>query len=298
MNGTGACTCEAGTFGATCAGTCDCGTGTCDDGAAGTGTCTCEAGTYGSTCAGVCDCGIIGCDDGAAGTGACLCPNAPATTFTIAYPESWGSGVGDSTLAWTELTTNWQTYGPCEPLFVEVGQPFDLAALQATNADVVLVSNPGGGGIQYSAAETTAIRDYVTGHPAGAVISYLLFFNDVNNSALADLGGIDSASLTQSSIASSIAVDVIDANHPILTGLPATFDLIPGWAFVQLDNLGVHLTANAAVIAEATDDTAAIVALESTGVRGVTFNGFPEYQSGTESHQAMYNALLWAAQVE
>ncbi|MEZ4267583.1 MAG: OmpA family protein [Myxococcota bacterium] len=69
-----ACVCAPGRYGPTCAGVCDCGTGTCDEGLGGTGACTCPAGRFGANCAGTCNC-LNGstCDQGASGTGACAC---------------------------------------------------------------------------------------------------------------------------------------------------------------------------------------------------------------------------------
>ncbi len=85
-DGTGACTCPPGRFGATCFGACDCVNGTCSDGAAGTGACTCTTGWTGVRCD-ACAPGFFGpsctpcpscapneaCDDGISGTGACEC---------------------------------------------------------------------------------------------------------------------------------------------------------------------------------------------------------------------------------
>lgn len=294
---TGPVTCDPGTYGPDCSGVCDCNDGECNDGAEGDGSCTCPAGTFGASCAGVCDCGeIVACDDGAQGTGLCLCPD-PVGTFTVAYLPGWGP-LANPDLAYMQLQTNWMTYGACQPQLVEVLQPFTEADLVATGAHVVVASNPSGGNDQYSPAEILAVRNYVMGGNAGFLSTYLLVHNGVDNSALADLAGVDPlAHLGTTSIACGPTVDVLLPDHPLASDLPLSFPLVP--AFANAQDMGGPwagaLLPGAEIVMQSDDALDVVIGYEGAGWRGTRIASFADYQSTPEGRQLLYNALLWSA---
>jgi hypothetical protein len=289
--------CAPGTYGPDCSGVCDCNGSECNDGLAGDGSCTCLPGTFGSSCAGQCSCGAAACDDGASGTGLCVCPD-PAGTFTVAYLPGWGSLSGTD-LAFSQIQANWANFGDCQPTFVPLPQPFTAMQLAATNAHVVLASNPSGAPLQYSAAEILAVRDHVMNGNAGFVSTYLLRFQDYNNAPLADLAGVDPLDhMGTDSIACESTIDVVEAEHPLMTGLPASFDLVPVFSYAQ-DLGGVAwadaLLPGAEIVAQSSDELSVVVAHEGADWRGTKISTFPEYQSTADGRHLLYNALLWSS---
>lgn len=294
---TGPVVCDEGTFGPDCSGVCDCNGGECSDGVDGDGSCTCPPGAFGSDCAGVCACELTACDDGASGTGACLCPDG-GDGFIVARLPGWGNGVDDPLLAFTQIAADWASLGDCQPVFVQLSQPVTEANLAASGAHVVLASNPSGGTTQYSAMEIADIHAYVMAGNAGFVSTYLLVHDMWNNAALADLAGIDPlAHQADSSIGCSPDVDVLDATHPLATGLPASFSLAS--AFPNAQDLGGPwadaLLGSAQIVMQSSDGNNVVVAYEGASWRGTRLSAFPEYESVADARQLLYNALLWSA---
>jgi len=288
--------CEPGTYGPDCSGVCDCNDGECADGVDGDGSCTCLPGMFGESCAGVCDCASGPCDEGATGTGACLCPDGGGT-FTVAYLPGFGDLDNDA-ITFAQIAAEWRSLGECEPVFVELDQPFSAADLVATGAHVVLASNPSGGLVQYSPAELAAIHDHVTAGNAGFVATYRLFHEIWDNTALADLAGVDPlAHLASPSVACDTDVDVLDAAHPLAQNLPASFGLATSFGFAQPLNVpwGTALLPGAQIVMESVDALNVVVAYEGAAWRGIRISTFPELQSMPDARQLVYNALLWAA---
>ncbi|MEZ4233118.1 MAG: calcium-binding EGF-like domain-containing protein [Polyangiaceae bacterium] len=111
--------CDPDHFGPTCE-ACACGpNGDCDDGIDGTGACSCDAGWtgehcdtcasghYGSSCS-ICTCNVHGtCDEGSSGTGACACDDGwGGTNCQTCAPSRYGSNC--------ESTCPVCTFGECE----------------------------------------------------------------------------------------------------------------------------------------------------------------------------------------
>ncbi len=288
--------CDPGTFGPDCSGVCNCNGSECNDGVDGDGSCTCLPGTFGVACAGVCDCGATECDDGATGTGLCLCPDPATNTFTVAYLPAWGS-VTDPALAYVDLESSWSSYGSCRPIFVPMPAAFTVNDLTSSGAHVLLASNPSGMSIQYSAAQILAIRDYVMDGGFGFVSTYLLRYPAADNSPLADLTGVDPLSFTlENSVSCDSAVDVLDAAHPMMANLPASFELVPSFSQAQGINQAwaSALIDPAQIVASSADGLNVVVAYEDAW-RGTKISTFPEYLSTTDGRQLLYNALLWSA---
>lgn len=231
------------------------------------------------------------------GDGSCICPDAVGDSFTVAYLPSWGD-VSDASLAFTELQNNWMSYGLCAPVFISVAPGFTAADIAATGAHVVLVSNPGGGTTQYSAMELDAVRSHVEAGDSGFVTTYLLRFDVYDNSAIADLGGVEPTTLTNTnSVACNPAIDVLDAGHPLAIGLPASFDLVPVFPEAASPNVAWSsaLVDPAEIVASSDDGLNVAIAYEGDAWRGVTLSTFTEYNSTAGGRQLLYNALLWAS---
>lgn len=217
-------------------------------------------------------------------------------TVTVAWVEGWGSGYGDGSLSWSDLETNWATYGGCPVVFTDVHQPFTLSTLTATGADVVLLSDPSGGTRSYSTTEMTAIETYVQGGSAGVVATYMLDYVSYDNSRLAELVGVSASSLVNNSSAVSGSMTVQLPTHPLATNLPSSWtatsflyeqQTVSGWPSALLSG---------AVVVAGTGTESRIIAYPGSTWNGVFLTGMLEYQStSTDSHQALYNSLIWAS---
>ena len=79
-----------------------------------------------------------------------------AGTIKAVVVKSWG-GCSSAGLVWDDLNLNWSNYGTT-PIQIDYSDPslcgssFTLAALEASGANVVILSDPSGGPQQYSAS--------------------------------------------------------------------------------------------------------------------------------------------------
>ncbi|MDP2311291.1 MAG: hypothetical protein Q8P41_00185 [Pseudomonadota bacterium] len=223
-------------------------------------------------------------------------PVCSGATVNVAYLPGWANThTGSTSLIWSSLETNSLAYGGCTIDITSVGSGFTLATLSAY--DAIVISDPSGGSRLYTAAELTAIRDYLEGGYGGAVGTYLLEYLAYANSSLYDLFGIDSTGITSGSSSVSTGGTVVDATHPVADNLPASFTLL-GYGYEQ-SNSGGWTDADLLGCAELVIDSAggsSVIANDDYNWRSVYFTGMPEYSSaGTDSRQAIYNSILWAA---
>ncbi|MES2641108.1 MAG: hypothetical protein V4850_16590 [Myxococcota bacterium] len=223
-------------------------------------------------------------------------PVCSGETVSVAYLPGWSSThTSSASLIWSNLETNSLLYGDCTIDITSVGSSFTLATLSAY--DAIIVSDPSGGSRLYTSAEQTAIRDYLEGGYGGAYASFLLKYLTFDNSPLMDLFGIDPTGMGDGSSPTSGTASVVDASHPVADGLPASFSLL-GYGQEQV-NAGGWTAADLGTCAEFVmygAGQSAVIANDDYNWRSVYFTGMPEYNNaGTDSRQAIYNALLWAA---
>src|SRR5690606_27781075 len=82
-------------------------------------------------------------------------PACSGQTVPVAYLPGWSTSHSSSaSLAWTSIETSSLTYGNCTIDITSVGRGFTLATLSAY--DAIIISDPAGGNIEYSAAEQQA----------------------------------------------------------------------------------------------------------------------------------------------
>ncbi len=216
-------------------------------------------------------------------------------TVYVAYLPGWSSTHTSSSLVWTYLEAHALDYGDCNISVTTIGSNFNLASLTAY--DIIVLSDPSGGGRTYSAGEAAAIRAYLTGGNGGALATYLLKYSSSDNSGLADLFGVTASALTASPGTISTGGKVIDATHPLADYLPATFTLVSftaeqgisgGWA-------AATLASGADFIIQGSGQSS-VIAYEAGTWRSVWFTGMVDYASaGVDSRQSLYNAIMWSA---
>ena len=220
--------------------------------------------------------------------------NCDGDTVEIGYLPGWSSTYTSSSLVWSTLQSDALRYGDCPITVTDVPASYTTAVLSAY--DVIILSDPSGTALRYSAVELSAIRGYLDGGYGGAIATYLLKWSS-DNSDVADLFGVPASSLTNTSPAVSTTGTVINPSHPITVGLPSTFSIISypqeqgttsGWA-------SVPLLAGAERIIGGSGQSSVIVN-EGAAWRAVWFTGMVDYSSaGEDSRQSLYNAVMWAA---
>jgi hypothetical protein len=220
------------------------------------------------------------------------------THLTVAALPGWGGDWSNSSLAWSDVAANSSSYGDCIiNSFLTVSSPFSLSDLQATGADVLLVSNSGGGGVQYSTAEMDAIGDFVQAGSGGLMTTYLLSNTNTDNGDLAEWFGVDSSQLGTSSTPASTVVSVQDASHPLATNLAASFNA-GGYGQSQTvsSTWSAALLSGASIVMQDASGEASVIAYENNGARGVWVTWMAEYSNTTlDGEQLLYNGLIWAA---
>jgi hypothetical protein len=217
-------------------------------------------------------------------------------TIRVAWIDGWGSSHGNSSLAWNSIESGWATYGDCAVSIVDINQPITSSALASSGAEVILLGDIGGGVVQLSASDMSAIEAYVQGGNAGVISTYALTWSGQNNSRLADLMGVDGTKLTGSGSSVSTTLSVVDATHPLATHLPSSWTALSftteqgvtgGWPGALLSGASIVL---------GTSGQARVIAYEGGAWNGVFLTGMHEYNNtGATSKQLLYNSLIWAS---
>jgi len=219
--------------------------------------------------------------------------------------RSWSQG-GAS--AWQELNQEWSQYGPV-PIAVDTSlgnRTITYATLVASGADVVILSDPAGGNVQYSPAEIADLAHYVEdGH--GLIGTYATFYwNENDNGALAPLFGFASApsfqpATTTPGISNQFRVV---RTSPLLRGLLLTNTGTArgrtwnshGYPFTQTqgdrrwdaDELGA-----ARLVAQCDNRLAILSVYDAPTYSAIYVSNMPEYFGGRDDKQLLYNAITY-----
>jgi hypothetical protein len=201
---------------------------------------------------------------------------------------------------WPELNAGWSAFGDV-PVQIDytslAGYGWSLADIEATGADVLILSNPAF--FSYTADEINKIKQYVeAGH--GLIISYGKFRSE--DRALAPLVGLSETI----QLGTGTAIDPFwlepsvsdhplfhQVNEPYVSGVPVVTTLwgAPPWPLQ-----------GGTVVAELLNDVIArrpgIVSYETDIYRGLYFAHYPEAKSGgsnLDDMQIFYNSILWTS---
>jgi hypothetical protein len=217
-------------------------------------------------------------------------------TVTVAWIEGWGGGHANGSLSWDHLESDWASYGDCAVTIIDINQSFTLADLTASGAEVILLGDVGGGTIQLSSAEMTAIETYVQAGNAGVLATYLLSYNSADNSQLGALVGVSPSLLSSTSSSISSTLTVQDASHPVMTALSSSFTAVSFSYGQSVSGTWSAALLSGASIVAGTGSEGPVVAYEGAAWNGVFITGMVEYNNSyTDSRQLLYNSLVWAS---
>ena len=230
------------------------------------------------------------------------CDGLDATSIVLGLLPGWGNGEADGDLIWPTFESDWTNYGTCPVVVVDVASGFELAGILAQGITSLVLTDPAGGLIEYTAGEKQAVRDYVLGGHGGIIATYLLVWDGwdhtemFDNRDLADLTGVAPTALDpahREGVSSDVAVT--DPTHPLAAGLPPNFQLTQyGYSQGRFPASWLDaLLPGASLYLEAADGYIAAVGYQGPAWRGVWFTGMADYRSGPDSSRAMYNAAVW-----
>jgi hypothetical protein len=215
-------------------------------------------------------------------------------TIKVAFLPSWGSST-DSALIYQDLESSWLFYGGYRLEFIDVTAPVTYGKLADTEADVVLLCDPAGGGIQYTQSEADAIQKFLEQDAAGIFVSYVLTYSTTNNSMLAPLVGVDGSTLIPDSVAQNNTYDLYQLDHPVFVNMTDPWNsggygrsqnlTVPSWHDATVDG--------AQIIAETTDSKAAIIAYQNPLWKGIWATSMVDYYGNEMDKQFVYNSIVW-----
>jgi len=199
----------------------------------------------------------------------------------------------------TELNNNWPLYGST-PLTIDTSlhavSSFTYEDLISTGADVLWLSDSGGGGHNFSAAEEDAIKLYVQqGHSIFGTFAVFQHPNGQDNRALAPLFGLRE---DLDYVANTGAFD--STTFEILVG-SALFDNVPDpyissgfpYGFVPSDDRSWDWGdfGAAQLQAKTSDNRGVITWYETASYHSIYVSEMIEYDCGSVDTQFIYNVL-------
>jgi hypothetical protein len=220
-------------------------------------------------------------------------------TVTILFLKSWEC-IGGQTL-WDDLKTNWPNFGNI-PISIDdttyICADFTYQDIVNSAPDVLVLSDPSGGGEQYSTAEIQAVERYAN---AGHVVvgTYAVFeYASTDNTELAPIFGFQPLI---GYATGAITNDFFkrDSSSCLMTGIPGSSWMSEGYAESQFPSTPGRWT-NAAfenvkpalnLAAYEGDDLALITSRKSGNFASVFISNFPEYNGGTDDEQLLYNSV-------
>jgi hypothetical protein len=231
--------------------------------------------------------------------------DAPAEgTITAVVVKSWGN-CSSGSLIWDALNANWSNYGSI-PISIDYSYPglcsaYDtvtLSNLEASGADVVIVSDPSGIGAQWSSSEAQALRQYANeGHDV--IGTYLLlYWGGTDNRVLAPLFGLNS-SATYGGGDTEITPNYTERypSLPLFRNVGNPY-VSSGYPFTQTPSDGAwssnELT-GARVVARAAAGQAAILVRRMGAYDSIYVTNMPEFGGGSIDEQFFYNAIIFPA---
>ena len=227
-------------------------------------------------------------------------------TITAVVVKSWG-GCSSASLIWDDLNANWSSYGTI-PISINYsdadlcgGGPITLAALEASGANVVILSDPAGGVHQYSTDDVNAIQAYLDeGHNIiGTYLTFAYPSGGIDNSALAPLFGLKSTAGWTGG--TTVVTPTYKLRYP---GLPLFRNISnpyvsSGYNYAQTPGDGVWSTnelQGGKLVGRTADAMGAIVARKAAaGYYSVFISNMPEFIGGTTDKQFFYNAIIFPA---
>ncbi len=209
--------------------------------------------------------------------------------------KSWNDG--SSASAWRELNAEWPMYGD-RPIVIDtttlLRANFTYADLVNSGADVIILSDPAGGVMQYRPEEIDAVAQYAAdGH--NVIGTYLVFtWANIDNRGLAPTFGLR-PDLAYDNSDISNRFNMISPSECLFTRIPG-----PSWT-----SSGYPVTQTPAGTLQWTDDTlaGAMIVADSDNLRAIAslydggtyssiyITNMPEFYGSAIDKQLLYNAL-------
>jgi len=229
-----------------------------------------------------------------------------AATITAVVVKSWGQ-CSSGSLIWDDLNANWSSYGTI-PISIDYSNPdlcgsgpITLAALEASGANVVILSDPAGGVQQFSTDDINAIKTYLEeGHNIiGTYLTLAYPGGGIDNSALAPLFGLKAtAGWTGGTTVVTPTYRLRYPGLPLFRNIPNPY-VSSGYNYAQTPGDGVWSTnelQGGKLVGRTADAMGAIVARKAAaGYYSVFISNMPEYVGGTTDKQFFYNAIIFPA---
>lgn len=222
------------------------------------------------------------------------------TLVKVGYMPGYQLSTNAEMDVWTELETNFATYGSCPVDVVDVAPGFTLGSLTAAGYTTLVFSYPSwGGNTTYTATERQAVIDFAQQGHGGIVALWLIYYstNLTFGQELAPLVGLDSTQLAATYPSGSTNISLVNAAHPLATALPTSFEvLVHPYNQGIMSTWSAALLANASIVAEAPNQTSPIIAYDGGAWRGAYFGGISDYlYANADTAQALYNAIYWTS---
>lgn len=226
-------------------------------------------------------------------------------TINAVLVRSWNNCNSTSTI-WESLNNNWPNYGTT-PIYIDYtnndlcGGTITYNNLVASGADVVILSDPAGGGEQYTPTEIADLETYAQeGHNFIGTFLLLQFDpTDTDNRELAPIFGLEaSGNYTSTTTPLTPTYNFLEPNFPIFNNMGASYTS-GGYPFYQIPtNDGTwdnNDLAGARYIAKTADDAAVITVYDTPTYSAIFIANMPEYQSGAIDERFIYNAITYQA---
>ena len=225
-------------------------------------------------------------------------------SITAVVVQSWGN-CGGGSLVWDSLNLNWGNYGSI-PISIDYAYPglcgvnddVTLAELEASAADVVILSDPCGQHAQWSSADVQALRQYaLAGH--NVIGTYLLLqYDTCDNRVLAPLFGLSStADYTGGDVAITPTYTERYPTLPLFRNVGNPY-VSSGFNYTQTPFDGAwsaNEITRARLVARTPDSRAAIFVSRSSSSFSIYITNMPEYVGSTIDEQFFYNAIIFPA---
>lgn len=224
-----------------------------------------------------------------------------AGTIKAEVVKSWGKCSGGS-LVWDDLNANWSNYGST-PIQIVYDDPtlcnttVTLAALKASAADVVILSDPAGGIQQFSADEVKALKAYAAlGHNViGTYLTLAFPIGGIDNRKLASLFGLSkTAGYGGGDQTVNPLYNLKKPDLPLFKNVPNPYQSL-GFNEAQTPTDGAwsrNEKTKGKYLAFASSKQGAIVFFSNGIFDGILITNMPEYGGGTADKQFIYNAII------
>jgi hypothetical protein len=204
---------------------------------------------------------------------------------------------------WEDLNANYSSYGSI-PISIDYANPdlcgdtFTLAALEASGADVVILSDPAGGLINYTRDEVAALKQYAAeGHNViGTYLTFAYPDGPIDNSALARLFGLKADDGWTGGDRNVNPTYTWRRAGALARNLPNSY-ASNGYPYSQRPGDRVwsrHDLKGAKIVGINPNGDAAITLYNGAAYNAIYIANMPE-SGGTEDEQFLYNAIIYPA---